>query len=153
TGQESGAGNALIGGYLNELGLSAKAIVSMTSAGPMEMAWLTDDRAKAWGVAIETMQPARPIPIAARPTQQATRRAPQSPAAPQLQAIRARTSTSLNLRTAPGRESDIVLAMPTNSDVTVGECRRMDDGKTWCRVSHAGTSGWVNAAFLTNASQ
>lgn len=153
TGQESGAGNALIGAYLNELGLSAKAIVSMTSAGPMEMAWLTDDRAKAWGVAVETMQPARAIPISAQPTLQANRSAPPSPTSLRPQAMRARTSTSLHLRTAPGRESDIVLAMPTNSEVTVGECRRMDDGKTWCRVSHAGTAGWVNAAFLTSAAQ
>ncbi|MFL6947347.1 MAG: SH3 domain-containing protein [Xanthobacteraceae bacterium] len=239
TGRESGAGNALVGAYLNELGLSAKAIFAMTSAGPTEMAWLTDDRAKAWGLTMETMQPPRTIPVPAQPALQATPRVPPSPAspssptspqgrpqiravvgtilgmglplnrdrpfsstimvipekavvtiedscrvrmfgapwclvsyqgklgyvnglylriltdgpAPQPQAKRARTSTSLNLRTAPGRDSDIVRAMPTNSEVTVGGCRRMDDGKTWCEVVHEGTSGWVNAAFLNGASE
>jgi uncharacterized protein YraI len=233
TGQESGAGNALVGAYLNEIGLSSKAILGMTSHGPTEMAWLTDDRAKAWGLALETMQPPRTIPIPAQPAlQQASPRVPPSPTspppgrpqvravvgtllgiglslnaapvdsrtimvvpekavvtildgcrvgltpwclvsyqgnigyvnghwlrilndrpAPQPQGKRARTSTSLNLRTAPGRDSDIVRAMPTNSDLTVGECRRTDDGKTWCQVSHEGTSGWVNAAFLSSVSE
>jgi hypothetical protein len=37
--------------------------------------------------------------------------------------------------------------------VSVGECRRTDDGKTWCQVLHQGTSGWVNAAFLNGVSE
>jgi uncharacterized protein YraI len=237
TGQESGAGNALVGAYLNELGLSAKTIFAMTSAGPTQMAWLTDERAKAWGLTIATLQPSRTIPVPAQPTMQAGPRVLPSPGAPtspqpgrpqtkavvgtilgaglplnrdrpfsstilvipekavvtiedgcrirmfgapwclvsyqgkvgyvnglylrivtdspspQPQTKRARTSSSLNLRAAPGRDSDVVRAMPTNSDVTVGECRRTDDGKTWCQVVHQGASGWVNAAFLNGVAQ
>jgi uncharacterized protein YraI len=236
TGQESGAGNALVGAYLNEIGLSSKAILGMTSRGPADMAWLSDERANAWGLALETLQPPRTIPVPAQPAVQASPRVPPSPQsptsppsrsqiravvgtilgaglplnrdrpfsstilvipekavvtiedgcrvrvfgapwclvsyqgnigyvnglylriltdrpAPQPQDKRARTSTSLNLRAAPGRDSDVVRAMPTNSDVTVGECHRTEDGKTWCQVSHEGTSGWVNAAFLNGVSE
>jgi uncharacterized protein YraI len=229
TGQDSGVGNALIGAYLNELGLTAKAIVGMTSKGATEMAWLSDDTAKAWDLSVEPLQPSRTIPVPAQASLEASARmppsaaapqpggpairavvrtalggglplnqgAPSSPtilvipenavvtiedtcshrvsgsrwclvgyqgkrgyvngsslhiltgsAAPQPQVKLARTTTSLNLRTAPGRTSDVLREMPTNSDVRVGECRRTDDGKTWCQVVHEGTSGWVNAAFL-----
>jgi len=233
TGQESGSGNAVIGAYLNELGLSTNAIVGMTSKGRTQMAWL-HEHAREWGLTVETLQPPRTIPVPAQPAVEASPRVPLSPAAPQPgrpqiravvgtilgmglplnrdrpfsstimvipekavvtiedscrirmfgapwclvsyqgklgyvnglylriltdspapqpQAKRARTSTSLNLRTAPGRDSDVVRAMPTNSEVTVGECRRMDDGKTWCQVVHQDTSGWVNAAFLNSVSE
>ncbi len=227
TGQDSGVGNALIGAYLHELGLTAKAIVGMTSKGATEMAWLSDDTAKAWELAVEPLQPTRTIPVPAQaeasarmpppaassqPSGPAIRAvvrtalgsglplnqgAPSSPTilvvpenavvtiedtcshrvsgsrwclvgyqgkrgyvngsylriltgspAPQPQVKRAQTVTSLNLRTAPGRTSDVVRELPTNSDVTVGECHRSDDGKTWCQVVHEGTRGWVNAAFL-----
>ena len=71
--------------------------------------------------------------------------------APQPQAKRARTSTSLNLRTGPDPRSDIVREMPLNSVVILGECRRIDDGATWCQVSHEGILGWANASYLSVA--
>ena len=38
---ETGAGNAMLGAYLNELGISERAILYITSANPHSMTWLS----------------------------------------------------------------------------------------------------------------
>lgn len=43
---ETGPGNALIGAYLNKLGISYKGIVSLTSASPDDIHWLTERDSK-----------------------------------------------------------------------------------------------------------
>jgi hypothetical protein len=53
TMEGSGPGNAIVGAYLNKLGLSYQAIVYMTAASPTDMRWLHSDDAKRWGVAAE----------------------------------------------------------------------------------------------------
>ena len=63
TRQETGAGNAVVGAYLRDLGVGYKAIVFMTRKGPTSVEWLTPDLAKELGVAWAMLQPPRAIPI------------------------------------------------------------------------------------------
>jgi hypothetical protein len=52
---ETGLGNAMVGAYLNELGLSDEAIVYITSAEPTSMRWLTAGDAATFGIELETL--------------------------------------------------------------------------------------------------
>ncbi len=52
---ETGAGNALVGAYLNCLGLSDRAVVYITQADPNEITWLTASDANQIGVDFEPM--------------------------------------------------------------------------------------------------
>ncbi len=53
---ESGVGNALVGAYLNQLGLSQKAVAFVTSAPPQGMEWLDASKARSIGVDIVWME-------------------------------------------------------------------------------------------------
>jgi hypothetical protein len=68
--KESGQANALIGAYLDKLGLSYSAVAYATAAGPDEMQWLHPADAKSIGIKVEIFpDPAPPpVPIAAPPT-------------------------------------------------------------------------------------
>ena len=63
-GVETGAGNALVGAYLDRLGLPERAIYFATVAGPKEMSWLTPESAKGYGIDVvpmdENRMPAAP---------------------------------------------------------------------------------------------
>src|SRR5262245_44681909 len=63
TRQPTGAGNAVVGAYLRDLGVGYKAIVFMTRKGPTGVEWLTPDLTKELGVAWAMLQPPRAIPI------------------------------------------------------------------------------------------
>jgi len=63
---ESGAGNALLGAYLNQLGLQQSAIIYLTSAAPSDMQWLPVNEAKSIGIDLEIMDIA-PAPDPAPP--------------------------------------------------------------------------------------
>ena len=63
TRRPTGAGNAVVGAYLRDLGVGYKAIVFMTRKGPTSVEWLTPDLAKELGVAWAMLQPPRAIPI------------------------------------------------------------------------------------------
>ncbi|MER8648965.1 hypothetical protein [Mesorhizobium sp. M0586] len=52
----SGVANALIGAYLNQLGLSENAIVFVTSAPPEGMAWLSGQQANELGLKVLALQ-------------------------------------------------------------------------------------------------
>ena len=67
TRRETGAGNAVVGAYLRDLGVGYKAIVFMTRKGPTSVEWLTPDLAKELGVAWAMLQPPRAIPIPPQP--------------------------------------------------------------------------------------
>ena len=66
---ETGLGNAMVGAYLNELGLSEEAIVYITSAEPRSMRWLTTRDAVTFGIELETLptRNAQPPPSATSP--------------------------------------------------------------------------------------
>jgi hypothetical protein len=57
TGGLSGSGDALIGAYLNKIGLSENAIVYMTQKAPNEIQWLTLSDAVKIGVDVELYRP------------------------------------------------------------------------------------------------
>jgi uncharacterized protein YraI len=57
----------------------------------------------------------------------------------------------LNMRTAPGVNNPVVVAIPAGtSGLAVGSCRRADDGSIspWCEVQWRGYSGWVSGRFI-----
>ncbi|MFK0689526.1 hypothetical protein ACFX5Q_15135 [Mesorhizobium sp. IMUNJ 23033] len=56
TASETGVGNALIGAYLNQLGLSQSTIVFVTSAPPEGMAWLSGAKASELGLQFASYQ-------------------------------------------------------------------------------------------------
>jgi hypothetical protein len=47
---ETGAGNALYGAYLSQLGLSDRAIMFLSGAAPTSMNWLTPSQAESFGI-------------------------------------------------------------------------------------------------------
>jgi hypothetical protein len=54
---ESGPGNAILGSYLYQLGLSEEAIVYLTQAGPMSMKWLSTEEADRHGIDTALLPP------------------------------------------------------------------------------------------------
>jgi len=71
-GQEKGNGSALIGAYMNKLGLGYDAIFWATTAAPTEISYLTPDKARELGIDVEmfevkqaTAQPVAPPPNSA----------------------------------------------------------------------------------------
>jgi hypothetical protein len=49
---ESGPGNAILGAYLNQLGLSEKAILYITHAAPTSMQWMSMEEAAEYGITV-----------------------------------------------------------------------------------------------------
>ena len=56
-GAVSGAGNALVGAYLNQLGISSAAIAYMTEAPPDQLHWLTLADARRLNLEVERLDP------------------------------------------------------------------------------------------------
>ncbi|WP_292364827.1 hypothetical protein [Mesorhizobium sp.] len=54
---ESGVANALVGAYLNQIGIPQSTIVFVTSAPPAGMAWLSERKAGELGLQIASFQP------------------------------------------------------------------------------------------------
>ena len=64
---ETGAGNALLGAYLNRIGLPDRAVIYITQAAPNEITWLSLSDAKLVGIDVSLSQlPAAPMPADAR---------------------------------------------------------------------------------------
>jgi hypothetical protein len=60
---ETGVGNALVGSYLNQIGLSERAVVYITGAAPAEMTWLNLRDAQQIGIDVKVFEQ----PTAAKP--------------------------------------------------------------------------------------
>ena len=56
TGQESGAANAVIGAFLNKIGLPYSTIAYITQAAPTSMTWLRLDEAIARGIQVTLLE-------------------------------------------------------------------------------------------------
>ena len=54
---ESGVGNALVGAYLNNLGMSAQTIIYIEMAQPDQITWLTQEDAQRLGLAVKFFAP------------------------------------------------------------------------------------------------
>jgi hypothetical protein len=63
--QETGVGNAVIGAYLNRIGLPYAAVVYITAAAPTSMTWLTISDAKRNGIDVTLLNV--PVPTAVVP--------------------------------------------------------------------------------------
>jgi len=61
---ESGVGNALVGAYLNQIGLPENAIIYVTSAPPEGIEWLSANKAAAAGISYEPLQSEAPVEVA-----------------------------------------------------------------------------------------
>ncbi len=69
--RESGAGNAVLGAYLNRLGLSDRAIIYITRAAPNQTTWLTLRDAEALGIDAFPFTTAAANPLTPSPAMQA----------------------------------------------------------------------------------
>ena len=74
---ESGVGNALVGSYLTQIGLSENAVVYITQAAPSQMTWLTLSDAKQIGIEVVPWESEK---VATKPSQPATSRNSPDPA-------------------------------------------------------------------------
>ncbi len=63
---ESGVGNALVGAYLANLGMSNSAVVYITQSAPTEMTWLTTDAASKIGIEVSVLPAWNQGPSAAK---------------------------------------------------------------------------------------
>jgi len=61
---ESGVGNALVGAYLNQIGLPDNAIIYVTSAPPEGIEWLTAAKASTVGISYEALRAEAPAAAA-----------------------------------------------------------------------------------------
>jgi hypothetical protein len=74
TGEETGVGNALVGSYLNRLGLSDEVVVYVTIASPNQIQWLTMPDALKLGIGVGALPDANaleggtPLPPADSPS-------------------------------------------------------------------------------------
>jgi Clp protease len=56
-GQETGSGNAVLGAYLDRIGLSHEAAIYATKAGPINITYLTPSEAKRVGIEVSVVAP------------------------------------------------------------------------------------------------
>jgi hypothetical protein len=62
TNTESGPGNAVLGAYLDQIGLPEDAIVYITQAAPSSMKWLNMEEAAQHGIEVALLPPPDPVP-------------------------------------------------------------------------------------------
>jgi hypothetical protein len=85
-GQEKGAGNAVIGAYMNRLGLSYDAVLFATTASSSDITYLTPDYAKHIGIKVTMIEevPAGQQQPARQATATPQKVGPQPPSGPQV---------------------------------------------------------------------
>lgn len=172
---ETGQGNALIGAYLNQLGLSEKAVLYITGAAPEDMAWLTPDEAEDLGIPMQRSggtAPARAptriaTPAPAAPSAPAEPRffrpgpEPERPApAPATDPLRLQGSWQvvanapagyMNVRQGPGTSHAVLFTVQPATPVGVVTCRAGDSaeaGSVWCQIVSGGRRGWISRSGL-----
>jgi hypothetical protein len=103
---ESGPGNAVLGAYLDQLGLPEDAIVYITQAAPSSMKWLSMDEAGQHGIDVSLLPPVDA-----------------SPPPPEINAV-----ASKPLENLEGRATDFVLSLATRwSGPNADMLRSLDD--------------------------
>ena len=68
TGQVTGVGNALMGAYLNKIGLPSRAVVYISKAPPDGMTWLDAEQAAREGIAVSVVDTGRQFTTANAPS-------------------------------------------------------------------------------------
>ncbi|MBX9773858.1 MAG: hypothetical protein K2Y71_05545 [Xanthobacteraceae bacterium] len=61
---ESSSGNAILGAYLNQLGMSEEAILYITQAAPTSIQWMNMDDAGKYGIAVAPLSPPQTTAVA-----------------------------------------------------------------------------------------
>lgn len=173
---ETGQGNALIGAYLNQLGLSDRAVLYITGAAPADMAWLNPKDAEDVGIAVRRMaaaaapQPQRtpqptPPPQTARPAPPAPAPAPAPTPAPApatapgaeptgagWQVVHHAPAGYMNVRAGPGTQHPVLFTLLPSQPVRVTGCRQADPGGgagRWCLIlAGSSGSGWISRVGL-----
>jgi len=153
---ETGQGNALIGAYLNQLGLSERAVLYITGAAPADMTWLTFEDAEDLGIPVrqlgQTGTPApAPAPRQTTQTVPAPSPAPAAPAAQGFQVVHNAPAGYMNIRSGPGTNHPVLFTFPPALPVTVDNCRMADPGggaNQWCLISAQGRVGWISRIGL-----
>jgi uncharacterized protein YraI len=83
--------------------------------------------------------------------------APASAEAPQLvpvgrqATVRDPRDPTLNLRSGPSLASDVLVAMPNGTTLTVEACLPGAEGRRWCRVRGEAGTGWASESGLVLA--
>ncbi|MFN3294216.1 SH3 domain-containing protein [Gemmobacter sp.] len=168
---ETGQGNALIGAYLNQLGLSDRAVLYITGAAPADMAWLNPDDAEDVGIAVRRMAAAAPQPQRqpAPPPQPAPQTAPPvppvrppatdpasgpgaEPAGDGWQVVHHAPAGYMNVRAGPGTQHPVLFTLLPSQPVRVTGCRQADPGGgtgRWCLIlAGSSGSGWISRVGL-----
>lgn len=144
----SSMGNALVGGYLNKLGLSDQAIFYITRSDPGAMQWLTQQDALQLGISLQTaLRSAKQTGNSAPALGTPPRPTPTPPPPKVTWRVKAGVSKGYqNIRTGPGTMHAVKFRIPARQgNITVGKCRRPDPGGgryDWCQVTWRGQSGW-----------
>lgn len=170
---ETGQGNALIGAYLNQLGLSERAVLYITGAAPEDMAWLSPDEAEDLGIPMQrigtasapsgtperTATPApagqprffQPQPAPAAPSPAAS----PAPAPPDRggtwQIVHHAPAGYMNIRSGPGTNHPVLFTLAPATPVNVEGCQTADPGggsSQWCRIGADDRRGWVSRVGL-----
>lgn len=155
--QESGVGNALIGSFLNEIGLKRSAVIYITQAPPEGMQWLTINDASRIGIDYERMEgamatattaaatPPPPAvapaaPIERSPPSKSAAAAPVTPPPPATAVpvkldqvtwrVRKHVSQGIqNVRSGAGTMHPLAFSIPAGAGgIVVGDCRKPDKG-------------------------
>lgn len=170
---ETGQGNALIGAYLNQLGLSERAVLYITGAAPEDMAWLSPDEAEDLGIPMQRIgaaaPPARapertatPAPAGqprffqTQPESAAPRPAALPPPGTQApggawQIVHHAPAGYMNIRSGPGTNHPVLFTLAPSTPVAIEGCRTADPGggsSQWCRIGADGRQGWVSRVGL-----
>jgi hypothetical protein len=66
TGQETGVGNALVGAYLNKIGLPYSAVIYISQAAPNSMTWLSIADAEKQGIDVKPSFRVERVDVASR---------------------------------------------------------------------------------------
>jgi hypothetical protein len=128
--RESGVGNALVGAYLNGLGLAEKAIIYLTSTPPDDIQWLTMEDARKIGIAVAVLAPTQGPPDSTEPAPRLTRPNRPVEAEPQLRPSRpsqpAEAEPSLrqrdpDIQPAPARWPATNTALKQRAGAFIGE--------------------------------
>ena len=153
----SGSANAIVGAYLNSLGLSQSAIIYITSASPVSMSWLTLQEANQYGIDVKELNlssingPAVVDPPLSVSPPTALQTPPnQASASASDERFMAVTSDQLTLRDLPSTKGRALFAVNNGARVSI----MYDSANGWKRVkviSNGSTYfGYVNGRFLTS---
>jgi hypothetical protein len=172
----AGESNAVLGAYLNSLGLGVKAISWMTEKGADDLNFLTASKAEELGIGAESSDYLRtqaPVQSGARTAPSASPSDPGyayqplqgSASQPQRPVARGAGDPrmvsypwvvrDLHLRVAPDPNSRDVLGPPPYDYIRVNswiilhndQCVMWNTTK-WCRVDYWSYKGWVNTSYL-----